>query len=227
MLSTWAWPLLVLAAQASAHAQSAAPVPETSGSAAARWFQRSDRVKAGQPHWVTPLATTTPRLEQEFRSDVVWQQPQSQGAHAENIGNGKGLELIPFDKVEVILAVPPYLVHHSATIPDGFGDWRFLLKYRLLSANEETGNYLVTAFLDVSLPTASEATGQPNAIVTATLGYGKGFGHFDIQGTFGVALPAGNEPLIGRTYTCAGVQIAVSAFHTSTHNVIVTARLPF
>ena len=208
---------------------------------------------------------------------------RSAAPYVENIGNGKGLELIPFDNVEVILGVPPYLVRHSATISDGFGDWRALLKYRLLSANEEAGNYLVTAFLDVSLPTSSTANGQPNAIVTPMLGYGKGFGRFDVQGTIGVALPLGNAPLIGRTYTWnnafqyqvfrrlwpevevnatffqdgqnsghhqifitpalligrlalnrrvgltvgAGVQIAVSEFRTSTHNVIVTARLPF
>jgi len=32
----------------------------------ANWFERSDRAKTEQPHWITPLATTTPRLEQEF-----------------------------------------------------------------------------------------------------------------------------------------------------------------
>ena len=32
------------------------------------WFDRSDHSKSDQPHWVTPLATTTPRLEQEVRS---------------------------------------------------------------------------------------------------------------------------------------------------------------
>ena len=27
------------------------------------WFARVDKTKDEQPHWVTPLATTTPRLE--------------------------------------------------------------------------------------------------------------------------------------------------------------------
>ena len=29
--------------------------------------------QADQPHWITPLNTTTPRLEQEFRYDIQWQ----------------------------------------------------------------------------------------------------------------------------------------------------------
>ncbi len=34
-----------------------------------QWFDRVDRTQAEQPHWITPLATTTPRLEEEFRYD--------------------------------------------------------------------------------------------------------------------------------------------------------------
>src|SRR5437588_7215153 len=80
------------------------------------WFQRSDRAKAEQPRWITPLATTTPRLEQEFRYDVVWQRPRPRVPYTVNVGNSKGLELIPFDKVEIIAGIPPYIVHHSAIV---------------------------------------------------------------------------------------------------------------
>src|SRR2546428_12814082 len=78
-----------------------------------RWFERSDRSKSNQPHWVTPLATTTPRLEQEVRYDVVWQR-RPDGSTIENFGNGKGLELIPSDNVEVIVGIPAYVVHRPA-----------------------------------------------------------------------------------------------------------------
>ena len=37
------------------------------------WFARVDKTKDEQPHWVTPLATTTPRLEEEYRYDQLWQ----------------------------------------------------------------------------------------------------------------------------------------------------------
>ena len=50
------------------------------------------------------------------------------------------MELIPFEKVEVIFNLPPYLAHNNPAVHDGFGDVAFLIKYRLLSANEEHGN---------------------------------------------------------------------------------------
>ena len=28
------------------------------------WFARVDKTQAEQPHWITPIATTTPRLEE-------------------------------------------------------------------------------------------------------------------------------------------------------------------
>ena len=40
----------------------------------ANWFPRVDKTKDEQPHWVTPLATTTPRLEEEYRYDQLWQE---------------------------------------------------------------------------------------------------------------------------------------------------------
>jgi len=42
----------------------------------ADWFDMGSATQAQQPRWITPLATTTPRLEQEFRYDIQWQTPQ-------------------------------------------------------------------------------------------------------------------------------------------------------
>jgi hypothetical protein len=148
---------------------------------------------------VTPLATTTPRLEQEVRYDLVWQR-RPDGSTIENYGNGKGLEFIPAEKVEVILGIPAYLVHNQAPAQNGFADWRMLVKYRLLAHNEQSGSDIVTAFLDLTAPTGSSANGSPKAILTPTIAYGKGFGVVDIQGTFGAGLPIGDVDVIGRTY---------------------------
>lgn len=183
-----------------ARAQSTQDAPGSAGGGGyfSDWFRRVDRTQAGQPHWITPVATTTPRLEQEFRYDIFWQ-TNNEGITAQNFGGGKGLELIPFEKVEVILSVPPYLSHNNPAMRDGFGDFQFLLKYRLLSRNEERGNYILTAFLGVTLPTAQYSNGASDAILTPTIAYGKGFGNFDLQGTLGVTLPTGNTAAIGRT----------------------------
>lgn len=165
----------------------------------ANWFNRVDKTQAEQPHWVTPLATTTPRLEEEFRYDTFWQTNNS-GVTTENYGGAKGLELIPTEHIEVILVAPPaYIVHHNPAVKDGFGDWSFLVKYRILSSNEEHGKYILTAFFQTSWPTGQYKNGATDAIITPTIAYGKGLGAFDIQGTLGVTLPTGNEAKIGRT----------------------------
>lgn len=268
--------VLLASSAAVGHAQSASDDFWT------HWFDRSDHSKSNQPHWVTPLATTTPRLEQEVRYDVVWQR-RPDGCTIENYGNGKGFEFIPAEKVEVILGIPAYLVHDEAPTQNGFADWRMLVKYRLLSHNEQSGSDIVTVFLDLSAPTGSATNGSSKAILTPTIAYGKGFGMFDIQGTFGAGLPTGNVDVIGRTYVwnnalqyqlfrrlwpeveinatwfqqgkndrqqqtfvtpglvvgrlpltnrvgltvAAGVQFAVSRFRTSSHNAILSVRLPF
>jgi hypothetical protein len=165
----------------------------------ANWFARVDKTKDEQPHWVTPLATTTPRLEEEYRYDQLWQ-TNAKGITTDNYDAGKGLELIPFEKVEVIFNAPPYLAHNDPAVRNGFGDVAFLVKYRLLSANEEHGNYILTAFLGWSLPTGDHKNGALHAVITPTIAYGKGFGNFDVQGTFGVGLPAADTNLLGRNY---------------------------
>lgn len=58
------------------------------------WFDRADLAQATQPHWMTPITTVTPRLEQEFRYDQ-FQQFLQNGAQIDNYFAGKGLELIP------------------------------------------------------------------------------------------------------------------------------------
>jgi hypothetical protein len=165
----------------------------------ANWFARVDKTKDEQPHWTTPLATTTPRLEEEYRYDQLWQ-VNSKGTTTDNFDGGKGLELIPLEKVEVIFNVPPYLAHNDPAVHDGFGDTAFLVKYRLLSANEKHGNYILTALLGWTLPTGDHKNGSPHAVITPTIAYGKGFGNFDMQGTFGVGLPTADTNLLGRNY---------------------------
>src|SRR5690348_14714063 len=57
------------------------------------WFARVEQAQASQPHWMTPVVTVTPRLEQEVRYDQYWQH-LGNGAEVNTFGSGKGLELI-------------------------------------------------------------------------------------------------------------------------------------
>ncbi len=79
------------------------------------WLARADKARESQPHWLTPLATTTPRLEQEFRYDIVWQELGA-GRNVTNFGNSKGLELIPTERTEIILGVPENTLHIESAV---------------------------------------------------------------------------------------------------------------
>ena len=197
----WIWTTLVaigVFAQPAFSQQTGSAMP--TGGYFETWFSRVDKTQAEQPHWITPIATVTPRLEEEFRFDMDWQTANS-GITSENYGGGKGLEIIPFEHVEVLINLPPYIVHNNPVVADGFGDFSATIKYRLLSANEQHhGGYILTAFLGVSLPTGSHTNGARDAILTPTLAYGKGFHGVDAQGTFGVAFPVADTKLIGRTF---------------------------
>ena len=154
----------------------------------ANWFDRVEKAQAEQPHWITPIVTVTPRLEQEFRYDQIWQsRPQGQVLYS--YGGGKGLELIPTENTEVILGIPAYQTRDHGSDTDGWADWNLLFKYRILSANEESGNYILTAFLGVSVPTGSTHNTQDHAIFTPTIAFGKGWGDFDLQATLAASIP--------------------------------------
>jgi len=176
-------------------------LPPTDSSPIADYFATwSDRVHAAQesqPHWITPLATVTPRLEQEFRYDQVSQQLAT-GAHIDNFDGGKGLELIPTTTNEILLNLPPFLERSIKNPKTGFNDWPFLtIKQRLISANEENGNYILSAFLGVQAPTGIPAFTNSSWIITPTLAGGIGWGDFDIQGTIGAPIPTRHESTIG------------------------------
>jgi hypothetical protein len=164
----------------------------------ANWFARVDKTQGGQPHWIVPLATSTARLEEAYHYDELWLE-NSKGMTTDNYGGSKGFSLIPCELVQVNVNLPPYIVHNNPKIKDGWGDISFAVKYRLLSANEESGNYVLTAFLAVSWPAGQYENGAPHPVITPTIAYGKGLGQFDLQGVAGVGLPAAETSMLGRS----------------------------
>ncbi len=259
-----------------------------------RYQARVTATQGEQPHWITPLVTVTPRLEQELRTDFV-RNVSTTGYDTWVYDNGKGLELIPFRRIELLFNTPPFFNHLASNTSDGFGDVTFLGKLRLFARNEEQGNAIVTAFLGGSVPTGKNGNGTCCAIVTPTLAVGKGWGLFDLTSTAGGTLPVTNSNGLGHTVLWnsvaqyrlahtgvarlfwpevemnssffyggsndgkavtyatpgavigriplahnadgkpgrlgltfgAGEQIAVSHFHPTNHNLVLTARLPF
>lgn len=163
----------------------------------ARWQTRATRTQNAQPHWMTPLVTVTPRLEQELRADFV-RQISPQLTDTWIFDNGKGLELIPATRVELLFNVPPYFQHNTPAARDGWGDVSFLSKYRFFSRNEQHGDAIVTFFLGGSIPTGTYKNGSVNATVSPSLAAGKGFGRLDLQSTLGAQIPVASGEKYGR-----------------------------
>ena len=180
-----------------------------------RYQARVSATQAAQPHWITPLVTVTPRLEQELRTDFV-RQTNTKGYDTWNYDNGKGLELIPQRRVELLFNLPPFLNHSEPHTQDGFGDVSFLAKARLFARSEEHGNGIVTAFLGASVPTGKNGNGSCCAVITPTLAVGKGFRKLSLTSTAGGSLPVSNPKGLGHTigwnnavqYHVAGTGIA-------------------
>ena len=155
---------------------------------------RVSATQAEQPHWITPLVTVTPRLEQEIRTDFV-RQTNSESESTWNFGNGKGLEIIPERHIELLFNAPPFIAHQRRN--DGFGDVSFNSKYRIFARNEEHGNAIITVFLAASVPTGKNGNGSCCAIVTPTLAVGKGFGLVALTSTAGGSVPVSNSAKVG------------------------------
>ncbi|MGA8088421.1 MAG: hypothetical protein WCA10_14025 [Terracidiphilus sp.] len=164
----------------------------------ARYQERVSATQAEQPHWITPLVTVTPRLEQEVRSDFV-RQTNSKLQETWNFGNGKGLEIIPERHIELLFNFPPFIAHQAGAGNDGFGDVSFNSKYRFYARNEEHGNAIITAFLAGSYPTGKNGNGSCCASITPTLAVGKGFGLVALTSTAGGSIPASNTAKLGHT----------------------------
>lgn len=261
----------------------ARPKPALGKKSKRGWWARVKRAQATQPHWITPLATVTPLLSEEFRFDAV-REIVPNGSTTVSLFDGKGLELIPTERIELLAGVPVYL-HRGASsaAQSGWGDLPVLMKYRIISAPAREGNYVLTGFFGTTFPTGTAGNGAGKVVFRPSLAAGKGWGAFDVQATFGAAIPAGSWqrlgtplalntafqyhvlgkfwpevevnstmwpnganrgkketfltpgltigrfPLCGRTGLVlgAGMQIAVTHFHRTNHNLIFTVRFPF
>jgi hypothetical protein len=162
-----------------------------------RWMRTVDEARASQPHFVAPIVTTHVMLVEQYRYDMAWQQDPVGGTVTSNYGASRGLEIIPTTRLEVAVFPPPYLVHQSS-LPDGFGDFSFQVKYRAFSAPEGHGDYFVGFFFGGSFPTGTPPNGLGHTILFPTFAAAKGIGPWDIQSTIGASLAATGANLLGR-----------------------------
>jgi hypothetical protein len=162
-----------------------------------KWEARTTATQSKQPAWTPPLATTFVGLIQVARTDFT-RQISPTLATTWNYDSSKGLNLIPWANTEIDINLPPYFEHTPSTTTNGAGDMSFLAKYRILTGNAKHGNYILSSGLLLTIPTGSYKNGSTNASFAPTLGFGKGFGQFDIQTTLAATLPTGNTDKLGR-----------------------------
>lgn len=161
------------------------------------WGARAHAAMDSQPRWAPPINTPSPRLTQVVRYDQYW---QSTGAPAslDNFGAGKGVEIIPFDTTSFTFNFPPYNERGKKGAASGWADWPVVLvKQRLASAAPADGDYILTGYLTVQAPVGASAFTNHAWVITPGLGFGKGWGDFDIEGSLTVALPTAHAATIG------------------------------
>jgi hypothetical protein len=162
-----------------------------------RWMHTVDDARASQPHYPAPIVTTHVVLVEQYRYDMS-RQRDANGTVTGNFGASRGLEIIPTTRLEIGISPPPYLTHQSS-VPDGFGDTSFQVKYRAFSAPEGKGDYFVGVFVAGSFPTGTAPNGAAHGILFPTLAAAKGIGPVDIQTTLAAGLPASGTDVLGRT----------------------------
>jgi hypothetical protein len=165
-----------------------------------RWEARASATQSKQPSWAPPMVTTFVGLIQVVRIDFTRQISPAR-ATTWNYDSSKGVDIIPWADTEIDINLPPYLQHSAPGTKDGAGDLSFLYKYRILARDAQHGSFVLSTGLQASVPTGSYKNGSTDASLGPTLGMGKGFGRFDIQGTLSAALPTSDGDRLGRTVT--------------------------
>jgi hypothetical protein len=185
-------PLLLLSRPASLDAQNAPATTSTPSSEGlyAWWSARTNATQSKQPAWPPPLVTTYIGLFQVVRTDILRQVAPAR-TDTWNFDNSKGVALIPTNHTEVDINLPPY-IEHNTTAVDGWGDFSVLGKYRLASGNAQHGTYVVSTWVLATFPTGTYKNGSTKPSLAPSLGFGKGYGHFDVQTSIGATLPTGS-----------------------------------
>lgn len=182
----------------------------------ASWLAMVEHSQDEQPRWMTPLATVTPRLEQEFRFDF-FSEALTNHSHLDNYGAGKGIEFIPTENTELFIGIPPYERRTSntgQTLAEGWGDWpAFLLKYRFLTSTEQQGNYVVTGFFQLGVPTGNAAFTSHFYVLQPTIAFGKGWGDFDVQATVSEQFAAWGDSTAEKNFGAPVLVNAAAQYH--------------
>ncbi|TFE66563.1 hypothetical protein [Methylacidiphilum caldifontis] len=165
-----------------------------------RWLAIVDEARSTQPYWPAPIITSTARLEQYARYGQLWQTYPGQISAVEYGSSFTGLKLIISHRMDVELETPSFI---STTQPElqGMGNMVTRAKYRILSKNQENGNYVLSAAFSVYSPLGHPPASKLTEILEPSIQFGKGWGNFAIQSSLHVGIPVAEETLVGNPIT--------------------------
>jgi hypothetical protein len=162
-----------------------------------KWLRAVDKARSEEPNFRSPLVTVGVVLVQQYRYDASGQ-TNSDGSRTNNYGNGRGLNIIPNSRLEILVAPPPYIVHSDKS-EDGNGDVSMFVRFRVFSAPKGRGNYFVGLFEGATFPSASALNGAEHTVLSPGLSLGKGWGPVNIQNTLAGTLPTSGTQVLGRS----------------------------
>jgi len=172
--------------------------PDQNRSFSERFFGHNAAMTALQPTWPTPLVETDPRLTQYYRF-AFSNQYAAAGTQTVNYGNARGGGIVAWNRFEFDFLSPPYIQHNSAAV-DGFGDCSVFIKARIVSANAEHGNYILTASGMHTFATGSSKNGALTDSWTPQLAGGIGLTkRIDVESSLSGNMPTGKIATQGRT----------------------------
>jgi hypothetical protein len=163
-----------------------------------RFFAHNATMSALQPAWPTPVQQSDPRLTQYYRFAFSNEYTPT-GTQTVSYGNARGGGIVAWNRCQFDVLSPPYIQHNSSAA-DGFGDTSLLMKFRIVSANAEHGNYIATAILTHTFATGSAKNGAPTDSWSPTLVGGKGITKkIDVESSLGGTMPTGKIATQGRS----------------------------
>jgi hypothetical protein len=177
------------------------------------WLDRATITRSSQPNWVTPLITASANLEEAVIYDTSRKLLPAGAPPLVTAGGPRGVQFVPFGKLQITVGATPYLFHNNPKAYDGFGDTSFAFKYRVASGNSRHGDFALSAQMGASMPTGSYRNGQPSATLTPNLLAEKAWGPLAMQSTLGATLPLGDTRLTGRQF------ISNTAFQARLHRI--------
>ena len=149
-----------------------------------------------QPSWMGPLIQSDARLAQALRFSVSNQ--YAPGEHIFIYGNNHGLSTVIANRFQWDLNPPSYFRNHSSQFKDGFGNAATQLKYRIISGNEQHGNFAVTAITSYSFAQRAYENFMLTSYFDPRIAAGIARGRFNVQTTIGGLLPTGKIEQQGR-----------------------------